>query len=109
MRKRAYEAAESAIDQALAIDPNDSDTLFVKAGILDETGRKRQARQLLKQAAVVDPGNDLVQWATEYSIQQRNQRLATNTLYYGGGIATAVGVGLWETLKAVVDHDGRLK
>jgi hypothetical protein len=57
----------------------------------------------------IDPSNDLARWGREYSIQQRNRRIATNTLYYGGGIATAVGSGLWETAKAIVDPGGGRK
>ncbi len=51
--------ALQSVETALAIDPNDSQSLTIKSMILDDMRMYSEARQLLTRAIAIDPTNEL--------------------------------------------------
>lgn len=82
---RNFAAAEHAIDQAIAIEPNDADFVAWKGAIIADLGRHHEARQLWQRALQLDPQNEMARDMLGQSIQQRNERIAGTAMRTGSG------------------------
>lgn len=61
--QRDYREAEEAINHALSLDSADKGTgaLMLKASILEDTGRQKEARNMMNRAAELDPKDKFIQ------------------------------------------------
>jgi len=80
-----FPAAQHAIDQAIAIEPNDADLLALKGAIVADMGRHHEARQLWQRALQLDPQNEMARDMLGQSVQQRNQQIAGTAMRTGSG------------------------
>jgi protein O-GlcNAc transferase len=94
---RANLEALQAIEKALAIEPNDSASLTVKSGVLDDMGRHGEARAVLKRALALDQDNELAREGLGEMNRVRNRQ----ALHVTGGIIGTIFSVIGEMIKAI--------
>lgn len=98
---REHVAAVQAVDRALAMDSNDSSALTLKASILEEMGRKSEARRLLRRAAEINPQDEVIEEFKAEMDRQRNEKVVNTTVDVVGTVGKGLFAGLVEFIKAI--------
>lgn len=73
LQESDYETALDEINQALAVKPDDLESLIVKGVILEQTGQTAEAEAIFEQAVGLAPGPEFVYWMRGQILLQLNQ------------------------------------